>query len=177
MADYCINFSYSSPADDIQTVTGINADGSVNIKFTLLALKKLLLENVAMIDELVENADDIKDMTSVAYGCVGIKTDCVEKLLQKNLIREVGSESDDDLNMSELRFLDDVETNYSKYSAVKNVTNIKKIVDDEDESDMSSDDEKDDNAITDDNNMGKILTKYNTDFILNLYSDSETEQD
>ena len=63
-----INFTYKSPHEDIESSSGFNSDGTLNVKFTLISFRNLLQANLNKISELLSESDSIDDIKLNEYG-------------------------------------------------------------------------------------------------------------
>jgi hypothetical protein len=168
---FCINFTYKSPHEDTESVMGFNPDGSVNIKYTLMALRDMLVHNVNIMNKLIEKYDVITDIIPIGYGVVGISTNypsVVQTLVDNNILTKNPDDlEDEETIMNELNFLDDEETNQDRLNFINNLTNQNDATDatdifgnnDNNKSGSDSGSESDD-IIRDDKNTKSILNKY-----------------
>ncbi|AGC02082.1 hypothetical protein H012_gp375 [Acanthamoeba polyphaga moumouvirus] len=112
-----INFTYGGPYNDIIGSASYYDDGTVNIKYTLLSLKNLLLHNVNIIDKLLEN-NNIKNIM-VNDTDISVEVDSNESYEQlvkdEVLINETDNFSD---------YSGEIETNQDRLNRVLNMTNI-----------------------------------------------------
>src|ERR1700743_1743794 len=84
-----INFTYTSPSNDLFRLLCYNPDETINLKCTLISVKELLAKNINVIDQLITGADNITDITPVRYGIVEIEMnnqDLVHKLLEQEIL-------------------------------------------------------------------------------------------
>lgn len=160
---YYINFSYSSPHDDVAKSTGINSDGTVNVKYTLLTLKNLLMENVEKINKLLENTDKISDISVAGYNQiqVSIYTETDANQLKDSGIIVSNLISD---NVDEFEFPEPEETNHERFQMLHNITNpdVVGIIDSTsvDSDAMKDVSEQKDDVIYDEKNLESIIKKY-----------------
>lgn len=139
---YLINFTYKSPDEDFLCHSGFNSNGSINIKYTLTAMRDKLLQNVEIIEKLLEKHDQISDLTSIGYGLIRIEIkdqNHIESLRDGGLIKnftDIQNENQDDsLDI----FQEDIETNQERLSMITNfVINQDNKFDDPYDSDESS---------------------------------------
>lgn len=99
----CVKLTYESPTDDLEKLLNINSDGTINVKCTLLSLRKLLNENIRIIDVLLEKADDIKDIIPGDFGFfeININSREIESLRNENILvnhYETGETSDEEID-------------------------------------------------------------------------------
>lgn len=85
-----INFTYSSPHEDLTTSLNIENTGKINIKKTLLNMHDKLLYNVNIIDVLLQNVESIDDIIPLSFDEIGIKINSIEtmeQLSKENIIK------------------------------------------------------------------------------------------
>jgi len=59
-----LNLTYKNPVDDFQDSLSYYENGTINIKYTLVALRDKLGENIQRLDRLIEMADDVSCIMS-----------------------------------------------------------------------------------------------------------------
>lgn len=161
-----INFTYKSPHQDIDSVTGINSDGSVNVKYTLLALRELLSNNLIIINKLIDKSNNITNISPVGYGVISINIDSpivTQNLIENNIIKKTIEKMEDDVAENYFVFSDEEETNNDRLNIVKNLVTQNDVDDifDNNNNDSESDyNSESDDLIGDDNNTKSILDKY-----------------
>jgi len=175
-----MNLTYKSPNEDIENCTGMNPDGSVNAKFTLLSMRELLTKNIAVVNKLLENVENITDIIPVGYGLVETKIN--SQTILKNLIENgtlIKPPEYTDMNefqIDDLEFSDGEETNQDRLNMVNNLVNQQDTQSDFGrnlDSDSDSDTESDD-LIDDKKNTQSILDKYNRIINDAINSDDDT---
>lgn len=154
------NFTYNSPNDDIELCRGINSDGSTNIKYTLMALRNLLLDNVEICEKLIKNANNITDIckNSSDVEIIFDPNFNTEDMLEKNIITKITEEDDDGINTNNvLEFSDNEETNQDRLNMVMNMVSKRRdgLFPEDNDLDSESDD-----LISDDNNTKILVGKY-----------------
>jgi len=184
-----INFTYDSPRQDIQNCTGQNPDESVNIKYTLITLRNLLLENVDIVNKLIEKSNNITDITHANYGKIKITFNSKEEfetLFNEKILTacpnldnsDIEEEQLDVQNNGELviEHFSDHETNNDRLTMINNVLNqddtlimFDKGSDSDSESHPSSDE-----IISDEQNMKSIIDKYMDLIKIDNESDNES---
>lgn len=158
-----INFTYESPYKDIEKYGGFYPDGSINVKYTLLAMRNLLQDNIDVINKLLDKSDNIVGIVPYDNGSVEIKTNSTEVLenfANDNIIKLVGaSDIVPDYEISE--------TNQDRLNMVNNMVSLNDILDldtndNSDSSDGSSNGSENSacNIIFDDNNLNLLIDKY-----------------
>jgi hypothetical protein len=122
-----INLTYKSPAQDLVQCAGYNPDGSINIRYTLIALRNMLRQNVEILSQLVDFADEIDDMSCLDLPIVQhnslinvqISSQLViDQLLEKCLVVNRAN--------SEIFIMpteDSIETNNDRLNKIYNLTN------------------------------------------------------
>ncbi|XWV26017.1 hypothetical protein QJ857_gp1063 [Tupanvirus soda lake] len=175
----CINFTYKSPHQDIESVMGFNSDGSVNIKYTLISLRNLLSHNINILNKLIEKSENITNIIPIGYGVVGINIDSptiTQYLLDENILTKMSENMEDEVEIGEFNFSDDEETNQDRLNIVNNLTNHNDTnnIFDNDLSESDSDSESDD-IIDDEKNTKSILSKYIG--IINERNSDESEEE
>lgn len=156
-----INLTYNGPQEDMISVLGYNTDKSVNVKFSLLNFKNLLTDNIFVINKLIDNADNIKDIKFTDNGKIRIilNDNAVEQKLieEKILVDDTVIEEDD--------IYSDEEPNYLRLDNLYNIINRNNFNLNHDESDSESA-SSDDELISDDKNITNLtaqFSKLNTD--------------
>lgn len=176
----CINFTYKSPTDDISDSMGVNSDGTLNIKYTLVTLRNLLLENINIVNKLLDNSDNITDIIPINYNTIviNINDNEVKKNLYENNIIVPNLESENsDTDSEEYPFMEETieETNYERYQMINHATNHDQISSNlkivQSDSDIESDSDMDE-LICDEFNIKSIVEKYKK-----FNSDSESDYD
>lgn len=155
--DTIINFTYTSPQEDMEKCLGHNPDGSINIRYTLLAHRQMLEKNVERINKLLDVSNDITSLSPVGISEVEIviKSESIKQtLISENVIKTVNDDTSEDEN--EINISSDEETNYERLSKINKMTNSFQLGD----SSGTSDDEDNEDLPVDDNNIEIILGKY-----------------
>lgn len=170
-----INLTYLSPYEDMEKSLGFNADGTINNKYTLLAMRELLENNLNVINNLITEADNITHITPVGYGIIEIKMNSAEttkKLIdidiltiKPNIDSEYEDTTTDDWHIEEHN-----ETNQDRLHMIANLV-IPNDTHNLFEIDISSDSDSD-NLIVDNKNTNSILGKYS-----NLLTGEEYDSD
>ena len=178
----CINFTYKSPNEDMALVMGFNPDGTVNVKYTLMALRDLLIENTNKINKLIEKHYAITDILPIEYGNIEIITnspDIVQSLVDEQILTtKLDSSDNEDSDFDGSNFSDDDETNQERLHLINNLVNQNEINsifnqnEIESESDTDSESESDE-IIDDDDNKHSIITKYKKMISENDLDDSD----
>lgn len=171
----CINLTYKSPHEDVENLIGFNPDGTVNVKYTLLSMKELMLQNLNVITKLLEKTDNITDIIPIGYGIVEVKINSINVLKNlmdaKIVINPPNIAETDEINVDELHFSDDDETNQARLDLINNLVNQN---DSQSIFNKGSDSESDDDEIIgDEKNTKLILDKYNN--FINNDSDTDSE--
>lgn len=171
-----INFTYNSPHEDIQNSMGFNSDGSLNIKYTLVTLKNLLLNNVELIDKLLNKVDTIDNINSIGYNHIEIQINNEEilnsLLIDKTLIKQIENIEDENEDENVEYQFSDEETNQTRLNMINNIVNhndLQIMLDKHSNSESGSDS---DEIISDEKNTQSILNKYGN-FIKNISDDEE----
>ena len=146
---YLINFTYESPHTDMVKNVGFNPDSSINIKYTLNAMRNNLLRNIDTLDELLRECSSITkiELTDKYKVAVTINdSDVVTRLLEKkNLYKEI------DINNSESESVSETESESETES--------------DSESESNSSIESFDDILSDDLQIEYIAKKYH-DFLI-----------
>lgn len=152
-----INLTYSSPNHDIEDCMGLNPDGGVNVKYTLTSMRDKLAENVAVLNKLLEQTDDIAGLFSADRGAVAIcisSPEAMDNMFKNDLIRDtkiVMSEEESNDESSE----EDHETHTDRLRMMKNLIFSSDALQDDDSSDSS------DGEYIDIHGMNDLLDRYN----------------
>ncbi|XWV24776.1 hypothetical protein QJ856_gp1007 [Tupanvirus deep ocean] len=160
----CINFTYKSPHQDVESVMGFNSDGSVNIKYTLISLRNLLHHNINLINKLIEKSENITNIIPIGYGVVGVNVNSptlTQDLIDENVLTKLSETMEDEVEIGEFNFSDEEETNQDRLNVVNNLTNHNDTnnIFNNDLTDSDTDSETDD-IIDDEKNTKSILSKY-----------------
>jgi len=169
-----VNFTYSSPNNDIETCTGLNPDGGINIKYTLTSMRDKLMENVQLLNKLLEKSDHITGLYAAEYDAVAIcisSEEEMENMFKNNLIRDAKiddvSESE---NESDIGSESDNETHSDRLRMMKNL-----IFSSESKHMSDSDEESSDDDFVDGNNVVDLIRKYDNLIEQNLEQESDTD--
>lgn len=173
----CINLTYKSPHEDVENCMGLNSDGTVNSKFTLLSLKNLLTHNLDTINKLLEKSENITNIIPIGYDIVEIKINSpnvLKNLMDDNIVIKRDNINDtDEINPGDIYFSDE-ETNEERLNMINNLVNqsetqsiFNKNTDSETEFDSDNDD-----IIEDEKNSKSILNKY-----VNIIDERNSESD
>lgn len=157
-----VNFTYKTPHEDFFNCQGINADGSVNIKYTLLNLRNMLSENIKIITMLMEKSDHILALEPVGYNELQISFSSKEvedEMLNNNVISKMtGNNSGDDDVILNIFSDSDEETNQDRLRSINNIVS---------QNDMgmifkvdSKSDSESDTILDDEENTKTIIKKY-----------------
>lgn len=173
-----INLSYRSPYEDIEQSLGFNPNGTINVKFTLMALRDHLAKNLETINKLLDSAENITDIIPSGFNLIEIKTNSesvLKELIDNNILTQntlnINSEenTDDNFSISD----EDKETNNDRLAMINNLTNVgdSKFIfgDDSDPEKSGSDD-----LIDDEKNIKNILSKFAN--IAKQNNDSESDE-
>ncbi len=175
MTDPCyINFTYKSPHEDVETVMGHNPDGSVNVKYTLLALRDLLTYNLDIINKLLEKSSEISDINPLGYAIVGININnhaTKENFLNANILVKQPDVLEEEELLNNIYLSDEEETNQNRLDMIKNLVNSNDINTFTNKSDTDSDTDSDD-VIDDRKNTKSIIDKY-----LCIINEKDSEDD
>lgn len=178
-----INLTYISPHEDIEKSLGLNSDGTVNAKYTLICMKELLTNNLLVINKLLDEVNNIVDITPVGYGIVEIKvkSEVIQKLLDDNILitHPIKNENSDESNTDEWSIDDTDETNQDRLNMISNLINqddSQNIFGSACTSDAESEAELDD-IINDEKNAASILNKYCEILIKNGLMDNSDYSD
>lgn len=173
-----INLTYDGPYNDIVNSASYYEDGTMNVKYTLLSLKNLLLQNISVIDKLLEN-NGIKNIiiNDINISVVMESTECFEKLVKDEVL--VNEEEDNFPDYS-----GEIETNQDRLNRVLNMTNTneteiifgQEINDDTFNSDSeNSESESETNLLNDDKAHKYLFNAF--ELLMNsekdIYSDSD----
>lgn len=159
---YCINLSYQSPSEDFDRLMGYNVDGTINVKFSLLNLKDLLLQNIYIIDSILEVSEHIINIIPTEDGSIDITIDSKEiakKLMDNDIIKQNNNNILTPIN-NEVTDYSDEETNMDRLRMIDNLVNIDKVPELESISSDSEYESESDNIIKDYRNMYSIVNKY-----------------
>lgn len=158
-----INLTYRTPCVDIDKCTAYNADGTINIKCTLLTFRNMLNENINKINGLIENFNHVTNISTIDDDFIRVSfdnNDVLNDLLEKNIVKEISDDDNDHEN--NLYFSDnDIETNQDRFGMMNNMItrNDSQIIFDKvDTSD--TDTSESDNVINDEDNSRLIINKY-----------------
>ena len=148
---------------------GLNPDGNINVKYTLMALRNKLMENVEMLNKLLEKTDYITGIFATDYDSVAICVSSQEEMddmLKNDLIRNeiIDEEPEED---DEISSESDNETHSDRLRMMKNL-----IFSSESKQMSDSDDESSENDFVDIVNMQGLIHKYN-----DLIGDGDEETD
>lgn len=158
-----LNLDYETPLRDIRRVCGYHTDGSVNVQFSLKALRNMLQENINKLDKLIEHQDQIRDIywledkIGISFNSDSIK----EQMIHQNVL--INEE-----DIEEPVFSDDEETNQQRYRMINNIVNQTQIPDI-----LSSDSDSDESDTDDIIDQKQMLTLINRHVSTIIYSDSE----
>ena len=172
---FCINFTYRSPHEDTETVMGFNSDGTVNVKYTLMALRDMLVHNTNIINKLIEKHDIITDIVPIGYGYVGVSTNypsIAQTLVELNVLaKKIDDLENEEAGIDEFNFSDDEETNQERLNSVNNLINQNdtNCIFNNNDSETNSKSESDD-IIDDEHNTNSILSKY-----INIIGERESD--
>lgn len=180
MENAIINFTYKSPSQDIENCCGFNADGTINVKYTLATLRNLLLKNAEIIKKIMDRSIHITNIDIIDFNCIQIainNKDNMENLFnEKILLRPEDLDNDDTSSMdSETDFIfsdSEKETNHDRYKMINNMVNSNNIPIIDNNSDTDS--ESSDDIIDDKHNTRLVLNKYSK-MIKNYKLDSDDE--
>lgn len=156
-----INFSYKTPSSDIEDCTGLNSDGSVNIKYTLMTLRDKLMENVEILNKLLEKSDSVSGVYAVGYDtvaiCINSKKEA-DDMMNLKLIRDTKNEIEDDEYENSTDDESDHETHSDRLRMMSNL-----IVSSQSQNDILSDtDTETESDVMDDiESAMSIICKYN----------------
>ena len=70
---YYINLTYETPYEDLERSLNFNMDGTINTKVSLISMRNLLQDNVAILNMLIEKADDIESVESRGVNMIEVK--------------------------------------------------------------------------------------------------------
>uniref|UniRef100_A0A6G6ABP0 Uncharacterized protein n=1 Tax=Borely moumouvirus TaxID=2712067 RepID=A0A6G6ABP0_9VIRU len=113
-----INLTYDGPYNDIVNLASYYEDGTMNVKYTLLSLKNLLLQNVNVIDKLLEN-NMVKNIT-IGDVKISVEIESVEHF-EKLVEDEVLVTEEEEIFTD---YSGEIETNQDRLNRVLNMTNI-----------------------------------------------------
>ena len=153
---YRINLSYESPKQDLQEHLGLNTDGTINVKYTLLSWRNMLLSNINILNSLIENSDSIESIIPLSTNEILIEctvTDVATDLLNKQSLVSA------DIQPEQYIF-DDDETNQHRLNLINNLTNYNEsdgIFSTSNDSDSES---EGDELIDDKKNRDNLISKY-----------------
>jgi hypothetical protein len=170
-----INFTYKSPHEDVESVMGHNPDGSVNIKYTLLALRDLLTHNLNIVNKLLEKNDDIFDINPIGYGIVSIDANTItkESLLNANILIKQPNVLENEEILDDIYISDEEETNQNRLGIINNLVNLN---DTHASNINTTDSDTDSDDIIDDKiNTRSIVDKY-LNIINEKYSDDDSSE-
>jgi hypothetical protein len=162
-----VNFSYSSPNNDIEECTGLNFDGSININYTLKSMRNKLMENVDLLNKLIENySKSISGIYAAGYNDVAISVDskkAIDEMLKLKLIRTTKSEFDDIDNAFGLsdRSSDSESDEETHTSRLRMINNLVRTGESQNINSNSDSESESSDYIEDAENMMSILCKYN----------------
>jgi hypothetical protein len=176
---FCINFNYKSPHEDMENSTGLNTDGSVNVKYTLTSMRDLLQHNIDLVNKLLEKSESVTNINIIGYGLVKVDIEgesIIKNLVDTNVIYKLVDqpENNDQVNLDELEFSDE-ETNNDRYNMINNLVNtndVRSFFDND--SDSETNESEDEDLIDDEKNTQTIINKY-TSLIPEGYIDAHTE--
>jgi hypothetical protein len=165
-----INFTYSSPNEDIELCTGLNPDGNVNVKYTLTSMRDKLLENVQILNQLLEKSNHITGLFAMGYNSVAVCVSSREEMddmIVNNLIRDAKLDSEEESEEDDISDESDHETHSDRLRMMKNLifSSESKHMSDSDEESTDNDDFID--AI----NMNELIHKY--DDLIGQESDTD----
>uniref|UniRef100_A0A6C0LR88 Uncharacterized protein n=1 Tax=viral metagenome TaxID=1070528 RepID=A0A6C0LR88_9ZZZZ len=177
-----LKFTYNNPVEDMHLVKGLNIDGTINIKYSLYALKQKLMENVKYIDKLLEVSNQINNILIDGEDIlVTIESDTVKKsMLALKLITLDSNVDEQNLNEQIYQELyeQNEETNTDRCKKIMNLSNmnrLKPLFTNEQREDSESENE----IISDDKNFDAIAETYYTYINSNrhkYYEKSETDK-
>lgn len=162
-----INFNYKSPHEDMTKCISYNNNGSVNVGMTLNNYKRMMEDNLEVVEKLITHSKDIDNVMVSGYDLVniGFKSRVVcDNLLKEGIIKEhneSGSESDDELTMSS-----DEETNIQRLRGLENITGHQ-LTNSEDNSTTDEEGEMsdDNNPVMDMEKLDRLLTSLSRTYI------------
>lgn len=170
-----INFTYKSPHEDVESVIGHNPDGSVNIKYTLLALRDLLAHNISIVNKLLDKNIDITDINPLGYNIVSINVSnqiTKENLLNENILIKQPNVLEEEELLDDIYLSDEEETNQNRFKLINNLVNTKDINILNNDNDNTESDTDSDDLIDDIKNTKSIVDKY-----LNIINEKDSESD
>lgn len=176
----CINLTYKSPHEDVEDSIGLNPDGTVNCKFTLITLRNLLEKNLEVVKKLLENADNVTDIVPIGYGIVEAKINSESvknSLFDDNVLLKASLDNSNDDFLDQIHYDDsNSETNEERFAMINNLTNQNdsQMIFNRENSD-SEQTESGDEIIDDSKNAKLILEKYR-DVITNNEDTSDSEK-
>lgn len=148
---YFVNFDYESPNQDFENCLAYYVDGTINFKVTLLTLKNRLINNIAIIDNLLEECNSIEDFNHYNSDKIEIKLRSDES---KQKLLESGAISSD---QQENQYYDEEETNIHRYNSINRLINRTDIGSDFEDSDTESNDYE---ILDDKKNLDSLISKY-----------------
>lgn len=178
-----INFTYKSVNEDFKNSIGYNPDSSINITYTLMTIRNLLLNNVKIIDRLLEYNKSIKEMVPINNSIkISFFSEEIKKILQ-----EEGTINYIPLHINEnneFRIFDNEEipeTNYDRLSMIHNLTRVDNLSDldtilNSDGIIYSTSESEVDELIYDKENINNLVNKYQN-LISDEYSDKSDDTD
>lgn len=175
-----LNLSYKSPHEDLESSLGYNSDGTINIKYTLLTLRNMLLKNVETINKLIDNADNVTNISSTGLNIIEVKVNSVvlKELKEMNVLLDQSDTESDEQNINYFDLSDDnVETNNDRLNMINNLINrndINYVIDKEYESESEIESCSETDIIDDDKNTKIILNKYRS-IITEMHEDTDDD--
>jgi len=97
---YNINLTYTSPTDDMESCMGINPDETINVSYTLIAMRNLLTENIERLNNLIEISSAITDLNinDADLITITLNDQDIIKYLKESSVIQVKQENNDVTN-------------------------------------------------------------------------------
>lgn len=168
-----VNLNCNLAENTIDKFISYNNNETVNVKYTLLSIKKILYSDIQTIDRLINNVNKLTTINLNEYGLVEIGTDSKElfnTLVNDKIIY------DDDLNNGNIIAIDEpIDGNRELLDRINNLTNQNnlQLIDIDYFSDNDSQ-----NSLNFDNsdvNIQQLVSKYSKLLKRNLSGDSDSD--
>lgn len=147
-----INLTYVGPQEDMIAVIGYNTDKTLNVKFSLLNFKNLLMNNINVIDKLLDYADNIKDLKFTDNGKIRVIID--DDVIEEKLLKDKVLIDDTIIDEEDIVYSDE-ESNESRLDNLYNIINRDNFNQDDSESSSSSDE-----LISDEKNINNLISRF-----------------